>query len=105
MITQAYMFLSNEYRSFPIRFEINLCKAFKLNYAGIRNVLKCGNFAGCPLQKGKIYHLCNWMPDENKLPPAIPTGKYKFRMTIMYESKEVAVADCYADIVNSMYIF
>ncbi|KAF2885674.1 hypothetical protein ILUMI_20499 [Ignelater luminosus] len=105
IITQVYMFLSNEYRYFPIRYEINLCKAFEVNYAGMRNGLKCGNFAGCPLQTGKIYHVCNWMPDENKLPPAIPTGKYKIRMTLMYELEEAGIIDCYADIVNSMYIF
>ncbi|KAF2879876.1 hypothetical protein ILUMI_26306, partial [Ignelater luminosus] len=51
MITQAYMFLSNEYRYFPIRFEVNWCKAFAVNYGGMGNILKCGNYTGCPLQK------------------------------------------------------
>ncbi|KAF2879894.1 hypothetical protein ILUMI_26279, partial [Ignelater luminosus] len=51
VIIQAYKFLSNEYRLFPMRFEVNYCKAFDLNLMGIRKSLMCGNFQTCPIVK------------------------------------------------------
>ncbi|KAF2896500.1 hypothetical protein ILUMI_09675 [Ignelater luminosus] len=105
MIVDVSKFLSNEYRFFPIHFEVNWCKAFEVNMAGFRNALKCGNFFGCPMEKNKTYHVCNWVPDESKYPPGIPTGQYRIRNYVMLGSEEVTVFDGYIDIVNSMYIF
>ncbi|KAF2886093.1 hypothetical protein ILUMI_20080, partial [Ignelater luminosus] len=51
VIFQAYQFLSNEYRFFPTRFEVNYCKAIDLNVIGPRNMHRCGNFNTCPFQK------------------------------------------------------
>ncbi|KAF2895026.1 hypothetical protein ILUMI_11148 [Ignelater luminosus] len=88
-----------------MRFEVNFCKAFDFDVLGLRNMKRCGNFNGCPFHKGKTYNICNWIVDEKKFPPGIPTGKYKLQLSYMYFSEEVVVLDAYCDIVNSWYIF
>ncbi|KAF2887997.1 hypothetical protein ILUMI_18176, partial [Ignelater luminosus] len=50
-IVQCYKFASNEYRLFPVRFQINSCSIFANNIAGVTGFFKCGNFTGCPLRK------------------------------------------------------
>ncbi|KAF2893727.1 hypothetical protein ILUMI_12445, partial [Ignelater luminosus] len=51
IIIQCYKFASNEYRLFPIRFQINACSVISNNIIGITGFFKCGNFTGCPLLK------------------------------------------------------
>ncbi|KAF2895563.1 hypothetical protein ILUMI_10611, partial [Ignelater luminosus] len=50
-IIQAYRFASNEYRLFPMRFQISVCDALKSNFAGLQRYRRCGNFSGCPFLK------------------------------------------------------
>ncbi|KAF2888696.1 hypothetical protein ILUMI_17477, partial [Ignelater luminosus] len=50
VIFQAYRFASNEYRLFPLRFQMLVCDIFDNNMAGIGNITKCCNFRGCPNQ-------------------------------------------------------
>ncbi|KAF2885410.1 hypothetical protein ILUMI_20755 [Ignelater luminosus] len=102
VILQAYKFLSNEYRLFPMRFEVNLCKAIDVNVLGLLNTFKFLYFF---FDQGKTYNVCNWIVDERKFPPGIPTGKYKFQLIYQYYLEEVLVVDGYADIVNSWFIF
>ncbi|KAF2885193.1 hypothetical protein ILUMI_20980, partial [Ignelater luminosus] len=51
VVVQAFRFASNEYRLFPLRFQVNLCTIFKLSIAGFAEILKCKNFTGCPNHK------------------------------------------------------
>ncbi|KAF2897720.1 hypothetical protein ILUMI_08456, partial [Ignelater luminosus] len=51
MVLQTYKFASNEYRLFPIRFQLNFCEAFNRNVAGFHSLTRCGNFTGCPFLK------------------------------------------------------
>ncbi|KAF2902446.1 hypothetical protein ILUMI_03739, partial [Ignelater luminosus] len=51
IIVQAYKFMSNEFRIFPLRFAVNACKAFNANAMGVLSAIKCGNFTGCPFEK------------------------------------------------------
>lgn len=53
---QAYKFASNEYRLFPLRFEISFCDAVKKNVIGLQGLTRCGNFTGCPLLKVRIQY-------------------------------------------------
>ncbi|KAF2902447.1 hypothetical protein ILUMI_03740 [Ignelater luminosus] len=66
---------------------------------GIQKVLECGNFKGCPTEKGMNYSMCNWTPDESKFTPLIPHGQYMVEMTALYNNEEIMVVNCYADVV------
>lgn len=45
-----YRFASNEYRQFPMRFEVNLCQAIEKDILGTSKYAESGNFS-CPLLK------------------------------------------------------
>ncbi|KAF2899203.1 hypothetical protein ILUMI_06971, partial [Ignelater luminosus] len=92
---EGYKFASNEYRGFPIVFERRLCSMINSDEFGLRNLYKCGNISTCPIKKGS-YHMCNWFPEESKLPPFVPIGSYKLEMTYMLDSEEVWVFNLYA---------
>ncbi|KAF2887120.1 hypothetical protein ILUMI_19053, partial [Ignelater luminosus] len=51
VIIQANRFASNEYRSFPTRFQVAICDALKSNFPGLQRYTRCGNFSGCPFLK------------------------------------------------------
>lgn len=53
-MVQAYKFASNEYRVFPLRFQIGFCVAFNKNIGGFGDFTKCRNFDGCPIKKVKF---------------------------------------------------
>ncbi|KAF2894624.1 hypothetical protein ILUMI_11548, partial [Ignelater luminosus] len=48
---QAYKFVSNEYRLFPLYFQFNVCEELAKNGFGLRNMLLCGNLRDCPIKK------------------------------------------------------
>lgn len=50
-MSQGYKFASNEYRLFPVRFQLNFCEALARDVTGMQNTLLCGNFTGCPFVK------------------------------------------------------
>ncbi|KAF2897275.1 hypothetical protein ILUMI_08899, partial [Ignelater luminosus] len=51
VISQTYKFASNEYRLFPIRLGLKVCKGIAANILGVANIEKCGNFTGCTFLK------------------------------------------------------
>ncbi|KAF2893458.1 hypothetical protein ILUMI_12718 [Ignelater luminosus] len=51
ILLQAYRFVSNEYRLFPIRFIFDVCDSLIKNELGIQNIYNCGNFTRCPIKK------------------------------------------------------
>ncbi|KAF2886017.1 hypothetical protein ILUMI_20157, partial [Ignelater luminosus] len=88
VVVQAYKFLSNEYRYFPIRFQMNICDIYNKNMAGI-GFPKCRNYQSCPVETERFYEICNFTPDESKFPPLIPSGRYMLELTGVYFSDEV----------------
>lgn len=55
LIVQAYKFYSNEYRTFPIRFQLNYCNTVSRNLFGIKAAFtSCGNMSICNLDKVRI---------------------------------------------------
>ncbi|KAF2886551.1 hypothetical protein ILUMI_19622, partial [Ignelater luminosus] len=49
MRIQAFKFMSNEYRLFPMRFQFNLCSYAEKNEFGLHTMFECGNFS-CPVK-------------------------------------------------------
>ncbi|KAF2887610.1 hypothetical protein ILUMI_18563, partial [Ignelater luminosus] len=98
VIFQAYKFASNEYRLFPMRFQVNACDAIKHNMGGLHTGTRCGNFTGCPFLKDIPTHVCNWSPDESKLPPFIPSGEYMIEAQAVFRNTEIFVVRAYGDI-------
>ncbi|KAF2895046.1 hypothetical protein ILUMI_11129 [Ignelater luminosus] len=90
VIGQAYTFLSNEYRMFPIRASMNLCEVIDANDFGLGDILQEGFFSGCPIKKGVI-RVYNWKPNQSRFPPFIPNGQYKMEMQILHFATEVFV--------------
>ncbi|KAF2883655.1 hypothetical protein ILUMI_22527 [Ignelater luminosus] len=97
VIIQAYTFLSNEYRTFPMRFSLDLCKVIDANDFGLGDIVQEGLFSGCPIKKGVI-HVYNWKPNQSRFPPFIPNGQYKLEMEILYFSTEVFVMNAYGTV-------
>ncbi|KAF2888083.1 hypothetical protein ILUMI_18091, partial [Ignelater luminosus] len=102
IIVQAYKFASNEYRLFPLRFQFNFCDLFIKDIGGVGSA-KCKNFVGCPSQKGKEYHICNFGPDASKLPPFIPNGRYMLELQGMYGTNEIWLAKVYGEVVRPIW--
>ncbi|KAB0797541.1 hypothetical protein PPYR_08534, partial [Photinus pyralis] len=50
VIVQAHLFLSNQYRVFPLRFQISLCDCFEKRIMGLGDY-PFGNLNVCPLKK------------------------------------------------------
>ncbi|KAK4875905.1 hypothetical protein RN001_012327 [Aquatica leii] len=90
---QGYKFLSNEYRFYPIYFQLEVCSSVKADVMGY-GTYKCGNFTQCPLKKNAIYHVCNWASDHSKLPPRIPDGQYMFELKTNFQ-KQPALSTTY----------
>ncbi|KAF2902666.1 hypothetical protein ILUMI_03519 [Ignelater luminosus] len=94
IIAQAYTFLSNEYRLFPLRLAFNLCEALNKNEFGLNTVFQHGNFTGCPI-KPLRYVINKWVPDQKKFPPYIPNGDYRIYLEVMHSTVEIATANFY----------
>ncbi|KAF2904398.1 hypothetical protein ILUMI_01775 [Ignelater luminosus] len=96
-VDQAYKFVSNEYRLFAaIRMGGKLCTMFDANVAGVKTqARKCGNMTQCFFLKDKTYRLCNVVPDESKLPPRIPKGRYMLEIDVSYSSVSLFVVKVY----------
>ncbi|KAF2893250.1 hypothetical protein ILUMI_12925 [Ignelater luminosus] len=101
VVVQAYRFASNEYREFPLRFGDTICRVLDADLAGGKKMLaKCGNMSGCTFFKDKTYHVCNAVPDESKLPPHIPSGRYMLEIEISYRSIQLFLAKAYVAITR-----
>ncbi|KAF2893346.1 hypothetical protein ILUMI_12828 [Ignelater luminosus] len=98
LVFQAYKFASNEYRQFPIRFQVNVCDAMKENFMGSQDFTRCGNFTGCPFLKNRTYRICNWSPDEAHFPPLIPNGRYMVEIQALVRTEEMFLARGYGTI-------
>ncbi|KAF2903661.1 hypothetical protein ILUMI_02502, partial [Ignelater luminosus] len=94
---QAYKFLSNEYREFPIRLNVDFCGTLAVNDFGMHGVLECGNFTACPMRKG-WYHVCNFKPDAKRFPPLIPEGSYMVEMKIFRGDIQFIIYQAYATV-------
>ncbi|XP_031342340.1 uncharacterized protein LOC116170240 [Photinus pyralis] len=101
--TQAYLFLSNEYRIFPLRFQISYCDFLENRIMGLSNH-ECGNVHTCPLRKNFPYHLCNWRTLASKLPPGIPDGQYKLNYRGMYFKSFLFDIDHYGTVYRELKI-
>ncbi|KAF2894133.1 hypothetical protein ILUMI_12041 [Ignelater luminosus] len=97
IIIQAYNFLSNEYRLFPIRFCINFCDALASNEFGLGQIVQQGYFNGCPLKKGSI-NIYNWKPDPERFPPHLHNGQYRFDLQFLHVSTEMLVLRAYGTV-------
>ncbi|KAF2899714.1 hypothetical protein ILUMI_06460 [Ignelater luminosus] len=97
IIVQAYTFLSNEYREFPIRASLNFCKCLETNNFGMGDLVQEGLFSGCPMKKETLT-VYNWKPNSSKFPPHVPNGKYKLEMQAVYFSAEVFVMNAYGTV-------
>ncbi|KAF2888010.1 hypothetical protein ILUMI_18163 [Ignelater luminosus] len=104
MVLQTYKFASNEYRLFPIRFQVNFCEAFNKNAIGLQGVKRCGNFTGCPLSKNKAMIVCNWSPDASRFPPYIPNGRYMIEAQGLFRTTELYVARLYATVYRPIVV-
>ncbi|KAF2893248.1 hypothetical protein ILUMI_12923 [Ignelater luminosus] len=92
---QFYKFVSNEYR-LSLQVGDNICRAFAADVAGVKTCTrKCGNVTQCLFSKGITYHVCNTIPDESKLPPNIPNGRYMAEVKVSYETIELFVVKAY----------
>ncbi|KAF2894424.1 hypothetical protein ILUMI_11752 [Ignelater luminosus] len=98
VMVQFYRFASNEYRLFPLRFQDKFCKFFEENVTGFQRLLNCGNFVGCPLVSNITF--CNFIPDESKFPPLIPSGSYRLNLHALYSNNELFVLEVYAKITR-----
>ncbi|KAF2888093.1 hypothetical protein ILUMI_18080 [Ignelater luminosus] len=72
-----------------------LCKLFEADVAGIQRFARCGNFSQCVYLKNKTYRGCNFVVDESKLPPRMPTGRYLADVEVTYESINLFVLKVY----------
>ncbi|KAF2886782.1 hypothetical protein ILUMI_19392, partial [Ignelater luminosus] len=97
IILQAYTFLSNEYRLFPVHFSVRFCDSLESNDFGLREIVQPGNFDGCPVKKG-IVNIYNWKPDPSKFPPFIPNGKYRLDLQFLHFSEEVLFIYAYGTV-------
>ncbi|KAF2903223.1 hypothetical protein ILUMI_02964 [Ignelater luminosus] len=104
VVLQAYTFLSNEYRLFPMRFQFDACAAMDNNDFGFGRLLDCGNFTKCPLKKGR-YLICNWSPDGSRFPPNIPNGKYMMKLEWYHANIKIFVANMYVNIYRPLTFF
>lgn len=50
--------MSNEYRYFPLRFQVNACDAISKDMIGLRSLLNCGTTTGCPFKKVFVHYNC-----------------------------------------------
>ncbi|KAF2892545.1 hypothetical protein ILUMI_13630 [Ignelater luminosus] len=83
-------FASNEYRDFPLRFGDTVCRALDADLSGIKQMIaKCGNMSDCTFFKDRTYHVCNTVPDESKLPPYMPSGRYMLEIEMSYRSMKL----------------
>ncbi|KAF2897248.1 hypothetical protein ILUMI_08921 [Ignelater luminosus] len=97
-VVQAYRFTSNEYRLFPLRFQMSVCGAIKTSAAGLQTLTHCGNFTGCPFLKDVPTRACNWSPDETRFPPFIPDGEYMLEIQMIFRNAELYVLRAYSSI-------
>ncbi|KAF2882254.1 hypothetical protein ILUMI_23922 [Ignelater luminosus] len=89
-------FASNEYRYFPLRLGDRICRALDADSGGLKQMIgKCGNISDCMFFKDRTYHVCNAVPDESKLPPHIPSGRYMLEIEVSYGSIKLFVAKIY----------
>ncbi|KAF2894423.1 hypothetical protein ILUMI_11751 [Ignelater luminosus] len=100
VMVQMYRFASNEYRLFPVRFQDKFCKFLEENVAGFQRLLNCGNFVGCPVVSNTNITVCNFIPDDSKLPPLIPSGSYKVNLHGFYSDNELFVLEIYGKITR-----
>ncbi|KAF2886926.1 hypothetical protein ILUMI_19247 [Ignelater luminosus] len=100
VMIQFYRFASNEYRLFSVRFQDEFCKFLEENVAGVQKLLNCGDFAGCPVVSNTNITLCNFIPDDSKFPPLIPSGSYRLNLHALYFDKELYVMELYAKITR-----
>ncbi|KAF2899180.1 hypothetical protein ILUMI_06993 [Ignelater luminosus] len=101
---QGYKFSSNEYRSFPIVFTMNVCEGLKNNDFGLQNLYLCGHPPVCPFKKGH-FTICNWAPDYEKFPPYIPEGRYRMNMRMKYRNRMVTSLNFYMEIKSTRFMF
>ncbi|KAF2886909.1 hypothetical protein ILUMI_19264 [Ignelater luminosus] len=100
IMIQFYKFASNEYRLFPTRFQDKFCKFFENNVVGVQRLLNCGNFVGCPLVSNTNITWCNYIPDDSRFPPLIPSGSYRLNLHALYSNNELFVLEVYAKITR-----
>ncbi|KAF2900862.1 hypothetical protein ILUMI_05321 [Ignelater luminosus] len=86
---QYYKFASNEYRLYPIRFQVLMCDRYDQDFGGFGSFTKCKNFKGCPYEKERNYTVCNYKPDSSKFPPLVPSGRYKIEAEGTYGSTQL----------------
>ncbi|KAF2886385.1 hypothetical protein ILUMI_19788 [Ignelater luminosus] len=101
VISQAYKLASNEYRLFPIRVEVKLCKGIAADILGISTMKRCGNFTGCAFVKDRTYHTCNNVVKQEKLPPFLPTGDFMLEWTFMFKDVELYVVHAYGRVYRN----
>ncbi|KAF2901656.1 hypothetical protein ILUMI_04534 [Ignelater luminosus] len=101
VISQAYKLASNEYRLFPIRVEVKLCKGIAADILGISSTGRCGNFTGCAFVKDRTYHTCNNVVKQDKLPPFVPTGDFMLEWTFLFKNTELYVLHAYGRIYRN----
>lgn len=98
---QAYRFTSNVYKLFaPIKFTINACDALRKNTFGVGEFRdKIGNFTDCPFKPG-VFAIHDYIPDEDKMPPFVPEGKYRIALELLSDKEPLGAISWYGAIVK-----
>ncbi|KAF2887460.1 hypothetical protein ILUMI_18712 [Ignelater luminosus] len=100
IMVQAYRFASNEYRSFPLRFQDKMCNLLKENIGGMQKLLNCGSFSGCPVVSNTNITVCNFIPDASMLPPFIPSGNYRLNLQALFSNNELFLTEVYGKVTR-----
>ncbi|KAF2886674.1 hypothetical protein ILUMI_19499 [Ignelater luminosus] len=98
---QLYKMMSNEYRFFPVTFKESLCREYKKNSFGMKDlVTRYSNANPCDLRKNVPLTINKWIPDSSTFPPHLPVGSYKMVIRFLFHNEFVLQTDFYGRIID-----